>query len=247
MEITPAIAEIAGAFAADGSMQEEHLCMWGNLTEDRDYYDEYLGPLYQETFRIRLNIHEKKSNGVYGFNVCAPGVLRYFWDVLEFTPGPKTYTVRVPRPIRESENPVVWAAFIRGFVDCDGCLNFMKRPQSYGFPKGYLHTYPRISATCVSEQMILDAAKLLEKLQVPHTTHTHDPKNPRFHRNWKFVVRGHERLAVWMKKIGFSNPAKLTKLEICRSHGYVPPNTSIQDRQEIINKRRCPLDFYKAP
>lgn len=248
MKLTPEIAEIAGAFAADGSMQEEHLCMWGNITEDREYYDKELGPLYEETFGVDLNIHEKTSNSVYGFNVCTPWVLEYFWNELEFTPGPKTYTVRVPKIIRESSDPEIWAAFIRGYVDCDGSLSFGKRyGNSYKEIRTILHMNPIISANCVSEQLIRDVSVLLKRLGIKHTTHTSMPKNPRYHQRWRVQIAGKKRYRKWMQMIGFSNHAKITKCQVYAIHGFCPPHTTIQQRRQILNGRQCPLSYYTAP
>ena len=246
MKITKEIAEIAGAFAADGCMQKQHLCMWGNIIEDQEYYNEVLGPLYEQTFRIKLNIHEKRSNSVYGFNVCDPAVLTFFQEKLGFAPGCKTYTVQAPQPVLESDNPHVWAAFLRGYTDCDGSLSFMKRPETYGFPRGYMHMYPRISICSVSEQMVLDISELLTRLNIRHTVHGRQPKNPRLHYTWRIIIRGEKRLKQWMKVIGFSNSAKTTKYEVFCIHGYVPPYTSIVERRQFIKRERCPLEYYLA-
>ena len=37
--MTPELAEILGMFAADGCLQKDYICMWGNIHEDKDYYD----------------------------------------------------------------------------------------------------------------------------------------------------------------------------------------------------------------
>jgi intein/homing endonuclease len=248
VNITPEIAEISGAFAADGSMQHEHLCMWGHITEDREYYDEVLAPMYERNFGVSLNVHEKKSNSVYGFYMCTPKILKFFWEVLEFTPGCKTYTVRVPKIIRESKNPDIWAAFVRGYADCDGCLSFGKRySDSYKPIRTILHMNPTVSVSCVSEQMIIDVSKLLTQLEIQHTVHTRKPKNQRFHRVWKLQIVGKRLLKIWIKKVGFSNHAKLTRYKIYLKHGYCPPKTTSHERRQIINGKRCPLEYYTAP
>lgn len=70
IKITQEISELAGLFAADGSMQKEHICFWGNITEDKEYYNNVVKGLFKKAFQIRINLHEKKSNSVYGFYVC---------------------------------------------------------------------------------------------------------------------------------------------------------------------------------
>jgi len=59
MEINENIAELAGAFAADGSMRKAHLCMWGNISEDREYYDQVICPLIDKEFGIIPRVHPK--------------------------------------------------------------------------------------------------------------------------------------------------------------------------------------------
>ena len=76
--VTMELAELAGLFAADGSMQQKHLCFWGNISEDRDYYDFVIKKLFIEAFNINVRLHEKKSNSVYGFYICDRKVLVCF-------------------------------------------------------------------------------------------------------------------------------------------------------------------------
>src|SRR3989344_3373733 len=123
-KISLEIAELAGIFAADGSMQKQHICFWGNITEDKKYYDTIIVPLFRKAFSIEIKPHEKASNSVYGFYVCKKEVIKFFNENLKFPIGCKTYTVRVPAVIRDSKNPKIWCAFIRGFTDSDGTLSF---------------------------------------------------------------------------------------------------------------------------
>lgn len=115
------ISEIAGMFAADGFMQKNYLCMWGNIYQDKEYYDNIVNKFFKKAFNVNLRLHEKKSNSVYGFYLCNRNIINYFNKTLGFTIGNKTYTVSAPKSILN--NPKYYAVFIRGFVDCDGCLN----------------------------------------------------------------------------------------------------------------------------
>ena len=126
-EITTEIAELAGIFAADGSMQKKHICFWGNMTEDRDHYDNIIKKLFKKAFSVNINIHEKKSNSVYGFYVCNKLIIKYFNECLGFNFGSKTYVVGAPKGIMDSSDSRIWSAFVRGFCDSDGCLNFDKK------------------------------------------------------------------------------------------------------------------------
>ena len=103
-KLNPEISEIAGLFAADGSMQKEHISFWGNLYADRDYYDFHLKPLFLRAFHININPHEKKSNSVYGFYICKKEVINFFHSYLGFPIGSKTYSFEAPKGISERKN-----------------------------------------------------------------------------------------------------------------------------------------------
>ena len=181
------------------------------------------------------------------FIYAPPQVLKFFQEKLGFTPGSKTYTVRVPKAIRNAKNPDIWAAFVRGYVDCDGNFYCMKRNEiNYAPIRRILHMYPKISVGSVSKQMILDISELLKKLGIKHSVHEHEPKNPRFSTNWTISVRGNKRVNRWMKIIGFNNPVQRSRYKIWKIHGFVPPGTNLEERRQILNGRRCPLEYYLA-
>ena len=125
-------------------MQREHLCFLGNISENREYYNNLIKHLFKVAFKIDVNPHEKPSNFAYGFYLCNKDVIKYFNELLGFSFGSNTHIVRVPKIIMNSDKPTIWSAFIRGFCDSDGCLNFDKR---YGNDQGILkiiHTHPRV-------------------------------------------------------------------------------------------------------
>jgi hypothetical protein len=237
-------AEIAGIFAADGSMQQEHLSLWGNIVEDRDYYDIVLNHLFQVSFGITVNPHSKKSNRVYGFYVCKKDILDFFKEEFGFKPGCKTYTVRVPSSVMNSADSLVWSAFIRGFCDGDGSLSFGLR---YGKCKPIykiIHTYPRIQLKSVSPSIIYDISILLGRLNIPHITCVLKATRDNESDSHMIQISGKERLAVWMDRIGFNNPVAFTRYEIFKNHGFVPPNTSIAQRYAVLEGELNPISFY---
>ncbi len=233
--ITPEIAELAGAFAADGCLQKGYLCMWGNITEDREYYDSVLVPMYEKCFNLKLKPHEKRSNSVYGFYLCKKDVVKFFNEILGFPIGKKTYVARVPEIIRNSDSKEILAAFVRGFADCDGCVNFHKR-----YAKGYKefsrknNTYPRILLVSVSKDLVHDIADLMRRIGVEYNISETKAKylnEADKHRIW---VRGNTRVEKWLNLIGFSNPVHLSKIQVWRKFGYVPTNVKLQERYKLL-------------
>ena len=209
--INAEIAEIAGIFAADGSMQKEHISFWGNITEDRDHYDLIIKKLFKAAFNFEARPHEKKSNSVYGFYVCKKEIIKYFNGVLGYCFGSKTYTVRVPEIIMHSSSPNIWSSFLRGFCDTDGSLSFGKR---YGTCKKILkviHTYPRIQIKCVSFNIIYDMSELLNRLHIEHSVCSIKGGKINEKDSKMIQVSGVKNLAKWMDLIGFNNPVHNTK------------------------------------
>lgn len=244
MKITKEFAEIIGMFAADGCLQNDYICMWGNIYEDKEYYDKIICPYFSKVFKINVIAHEKKSNSVYGFYICDKNIVKIFRE-LGFT-NKKTYTVKAPKEILNSKDKEIIAAFIRGFTDCDGCLYFQRRKGKYKpFNLNY-HTYPKISITVVSKNIIDNISYLLTKLDIDHTKYTYKSKKP----NWKdhqvITIRGVPRLKKWNKVIGFNNQAKLTKYYIWEKFGFCPPYTNITQRNLILKNKLNPHSVYKS-
>jgi len=243
-DITPGIAELAGAFAADGSMQKEHICFWGNILEDRLYYDIVLKSLFLEEFGVEVRPHDKKSNSVYGFYVCNKSIIKYFVETLGFKPGKKTYDVKAPRVIMKSQDPLIWAAFIRGFCDCDGTLSFGKRYGNYHKVYKIIHTYPRIQIKSVSNEIISDISELLNRLNIKHITCVLRKTRPNETDSKLIQISGVPRLEKWIDLVCFNNHVQFTKYEIFKNYGFVPPSTNIAQRQAILEGSIDPLDFY---
>lgn len=244
-DITPETAEIAGIFAADGSMQKNHISFWGNSTEDVDYYDNVLKKLFKMSFNIEINPHHKPSNSVYGFNICKKEVIDYFNKSLDFKIGSKTYTVKVPKSIMQSKDTEIWCSFLRGFSDCDGTLNFDKRYYTCKAILKIIHTYPRIQLKSVSLNIIKDMSELLNRLEIKHFICSYKSKRENEKVAYFIQISGKERLEKWMENIGFNNPSKRTKYDIFKRYGFVPANTKINERYDMLNGDLSPWSFYQ--
>ncbi|MBI2628828.1 hypothetical protein HYW74_01980 [Candidatus Pacearchaeota archaeon] len=243
MKLTKEFAEIIGMFAADGCLQEEYICMWGNINEDKEYYNKIVCPLFSKVFGKQVIAHEKKSNSVYGFYICDKKIVSIFKN-LGFSKN-KTYNVKIPNIIKESDNKKIMAGFIRGFTDCDGCLTFMKRKEKgYSKFKRTFNAYPRILINVVSKNIIEDISDLLTKLEIDHSRHIYKNKRLGWGDHHVITVRGIIGLEKWKEKIGFNSPAKLTKYFIWKKYGFCPTNISLSQRKLILNNKLDPNSFY---
>lgn len=244
MKLTKEFAEILGMFAADGCLQDNYICMWGNITEDKDYYDNVVCPLFSKIAKKQINAHEKKSNSVYGFYLCNKKIVQLFKN-LGFTKN-KTYDVTIPKIIIESNNLEIYSRFIRGFTDCDGNINFMKRKGKYCFFKRNFNTYPRIEISVVSEKIIKEISLMLNNLKIKHTVHLKKSRKQNEKNQLKISIRGSKRIEDWMKKIGFNNPAQYTKYLVWKKFGFCPARVTLSQRKLILNNKISPYSFYES-
>lgn len=232
MNITLELSEVLGMFAADGCLQDNYICMWGHIIEDRKYYDEVVCPLFSKAFNKNVVAHEKKSNSVYGFYICNKKIVDFFRS-LGFSKR-KTYNVEVPKVIFESNDRMIIASFIRGFADCDGCITFMKRGNKYSKFKRNFNTYPRIYIRVASRKIIGDLSILLDKLNINHAVNMQKASKEGWADMHIIVIRGKKRVRDWLKIVGFNNPAKKTKCMIWEKFDFCPTNITISQRNLIL-------------
>lgn len=241
--VTEELSEVLGMFAADGNLQENHISIWGNINEDKKYYDQIVCPLFSRVFNKVVVAHEKKSNSVYGFYICDKKAIQLFKE-FGFTKR-KTENVRVPKEVLLSNSKKIVSAFIRGFTDCDGCLNFMKRyERGYSKFKRNNHTYPRICIRVISKDMIEDLSYLLKKLEINHTKSLYKSKQKNAKDSWVISIRGVDGLNNWMSKIGFDNYSKNTKYLIWKKHGFCPTPSNLLQRELILKEQLDPKTLY---
>lgn len=242
MNLTPELAEVLGIFAADGSMQDNHICMWGNISEDKEYYDKIVCPLFSKVFNKKVVAHEKRSNSVYGFYICNKKAVEFLKN-FGFSKR-KTYSVEVPKIILENSDNKILSAFIRGFSDCDGGFSLMKRKGKYSNFKLRYNTYPRISIISVSGNIIEGLSNMLKKLEVKHTLYIEKSKRSTDKDSHRITIRGTERIEDWMKKIGFNNPAQTSRYLVWKKFGFCPPKSTIEQRQLILSDKLNPCSLY---
>ena len=143
------MAEIAGIHAGDGYLRYEgrrkELDISGGY-EEKDYYDNHVIPLFNQTFRLSIQGRYFPSRSTYGFVIRDRTVLEKF-KMLGFPSGSKSLSVRVPPEILKSKNKKIISSFLRGYFDTDGCVSFRNRKcgKSYSQFKQKFHYHPRVS------------------------------------------------------------------------------------------------------
>lgn len=242
MKLTKEFSEILGMFAADGCLQKGYICMWGNIYQDKDYYDKIVCPFFTKTFNRNVTAHEKKSNSVYGFYLCSKEIVKFFED-LGFSNN-KTYNVKIPQIVLDSKDKDIYAAFIRGYADCDGCIDFLKRKGKYNLFKLRYNTYPRIWITSVSKEIIKEISDLLKIINIEHRVVNKKSRKKTEKEQLAVVIRGVKRVEKFMENVGFNNPGHYTKYLIWKKFGMCPPKTILEQRKLILENKINPFIFY---
>ncbi len=130
---------------------------------------------------------------------------------------------------------------MRGIFDTDGNLFFKK---SYlgteKFKKLHNH-YPVITLTTISKFLAEDIIKMLHEMDIVFYYHMHDSKKKNENRVYLVTINGVDELNRWMELVGMENSVKLTRYLVWKKFGFCPPNTTLKEREDILNDN---LDIY---
>jgi intein/homing endonuclease len=240
MRISKELAEIFGIHTGDGYLRyhdkRKELDISGSL-EEKEYYSNHIKYLFKKEFGVNINTRYFPSRKTYGFVVRDRAVLQKFIDA-GFVSGRKSESVRVPKQI--IDNTLLIKAFLRGYFDTDGCLDFTSRRNclNYSAFKRNNNYYPRITINSVSQDLIRsDVSKMLEALEIKHTiirrkSLTHDQQ--------VITLNGAAKVNKWFKLIGSANPTKVIKYDIWKSQGFCPSNISQNQRIKILEQINKP-------
>jgi hypothetical protein len=242
------LAEICGAFLGDGWIQSRPLALYitGDLHEDRQYYDNFLGPLFSETM-CPLLPQEFRYWQVYGIRCCDRRLIANCIGA-GVVPGKKAYTVEIPDWIMNSENRKVWIGVLRGLFDTDGCFYCDLSRSSPDIWRRKYHCRPEIHISSCSKQLLLQMQSLLSRLGINSKCTRKESAGFRFGRNCKasyhLRIRKLDQVIKWFDIIGSNNPRHVTKYSIWKKFGFVPPRTGFAARVAILNGEIDPYARY---
>lgn len=249
MKITSEIAELLGAFAGDGWLAKsgEGLYILGNPTEDKEYYDSFLGPLFSKNFSsIKPKLFQ--DWGVYGIACYKKDPIRLALKY-GFISGAKAKTIRAPKSIRQSHNRRIICAFLRGLFDTDGSFYCERARSKTSNPwrKKY-HHQPRIDFHLASRNLVYDIQKLCDKLGFKSakiiTIKGKHANNRNNSTSYKFRINRKHYVQLWFSKIGSSNLKQKTRYAVWNKCGFLPPKTYLKDRLLILGNKLDPHTFY---
>jgi len=197
--LTYSLSEIIGAFIGDG-FTNKYKTMYivqftGDARLDKDYYLRTIIPkikeisadakpkltLVQNTLRLTIYSKEFYELLTKRFNLPA---------------GKKSYTVKIPKEILDSEDLLNLNYCIRGIFDTDGCVFFDKRGT-------YAKPYIRIGLSLENKPLINEIYYYLNKIGI----------NAMVTANSKVIqMNGTRNCKKFIDFIGFSNPRHLRKI-----------------------------------
>jgi intein/homing endonuclease len=245
MNVNSQLSEIAGIHAGDGylrySGRRKELDISGGIDE-KEYYDNHVIPLFNKEFNLNLKGKFFKSRNTYGFVVRNRQVIEIF-KKLGFPSGKKSTTVRCPKEILNSSDPKILRSFLRGYFDTDGSLTFDKKVYNKNVFKKTRNFYPRFMFTCVSQSLTKDIIRISTKLGFKALSYSHKSKIKTEKISYKTQIVGKINLRKWMKEIGIKNHSKYTRYLIWQKYGFCPPNTTYDQRLNILRNNLNPYSI----
>lgn len=244
MEIDGDMAEILGIHIGDGCISKNEryseYYLGGDLKEEREYHDNWVGPLFNKKvmiplFNKKVVYKEHPKVGVYGFYIFNKDLVNFFKE-LGISHGSKI-NIGIPEKILSDKN--LSPRFLRGLFDTDGNIYFDKN-RSAKNPK---NNRPNIKLGTVSKKLIDQVFILLTNLGL-HPIMKKPYKGKR-NKNEVYTVLIYRKsdIEYYIKNIGFKNPKHQTKWLIFKKFGYCLPHTSLEERKSILNSKKAYKDF----
>ncbi len=234
--INEELAFLMGIHLGDGNLfydpkkQQYNINYTGHLTDEANWYSNFITPLFFKMFHIQSYIYRDKRENKNSIRILmkSKAIFTFFHSCLGLPSGKKD-TCGVPNLIKNGSEDIK-KAFLRGYVDTDFSLTFTRRK------KEGLNKYPKICLSTNNKQLAKDTVTLLQELgYTPYCRYNfYRPRYQQPHFSNEININGHEQLEKWIQEIGFSSPKHLTKYLIWKKYGFCPPYTTLKERETIL-------------
>ena len=209
------IAELVGLSFGDGSLTRRKDCgvlrfqLRGNVTEDRDHYQDYIIPLfntYISQLLLNRNVPLVESKYPYAsFGIAIQNnTVGEFLSQLGIPIGRKG-ELKIPSWIKEDKNYL--SSFIRGVFDTDGSV-FCKR--NYSIKNNQKHTQIKLKIVTVSKNLAFELKESLDKLTIKNYIKIQYKEKDKD--AYHVEVSGGINVEKWFKIIGSNNPKHILKV-----------------------------------
>lgn len=208
MPLTEKLCEFVGAFIGDGYNgkcgRHYNFQMAGHKILDVAYL-EYLSENIKNMFEgIKTRFRRYSKWNSMWMIINSKQLFELLTKRFGFPSGPKTFTVKIPDEIMNSEEKFIFST-IRGITDTDGGVFLDTR-------KAYAKPYPRITLVTVSKPLYLQLKNILGEYFSIYAADKSKPNKIKY----EVTIYGHKQINKWMNLIGFSNYRHLRKIESLR-------------------------------
>ena len=237
MDIDGDLAELLGIHVGDGCISKNEryseYYLGGDLTEEREYHDSWVGPLFNKKIMLpllnrKIVYKEHPKVGVYGFYLFNHTVVQFF-EKLGIKAGSKLH-VTIPQVILDQ--PPLHKRFLRGLFDTDGTLYFDKNRSA----KQPVNKVPMIRLGSVSKLLIQQVHEMLQGLGI-HSRIMKPWKGKRNKNALHAVTISRKKdIHYFIENIEFKNTKHVTRWKVYKKLGYCPPRTTIRQRKRILRQ-----------
>ncbi len=154
-KISPELAEEVGMHLGDGFLSSSRYKyrLKGNQITEREYYIDYIKPLYKKLYNLELNLKDYFTS--FGFEIKSKALWEFKSKVLGIKTGKKE-NIEIPKLLKINDKKIL-SSLIKGIMDTDGCISFKSK-------YGYSNYYPVISITLYSNKLVNDIEEILRML-----------------------------------------------------------------------------------
>jgi len=238
-KLNHSLAHFIGIHLGDGHLRrcntDYGMYYNGHFINEYAWYHNYLSKLIQSLFNIETK--PKKGHNTIEILFRSKAVHSYLNKICGLPIGPKS-NCDIPQIIKNSSYKIR-KHFLLGLADTDFSLVFKNRHKDINY-------YPVIDFA-TSNKLIRDSiVDLLKSLGFsPYVNDRIGIRNNKHHKSYYFQINGIKAFEDWMRKIGFTNNNQLTKIEVWRKFGHLPPKTTIQDRIAFLKGSIDINSFYE--
>ena len=232
------LAEDIGIQIGDGSIpmqidkkgvQHYVIACYGNITEDREYLRNFVIPLKKKLFNINLTLKDHQAAGTCYIKFESKAIFSFYEKNIILNIGRKNEIV-IPKIILQAPLKIQLAC-IRGIADTDFSLSFKKNTKGF-------HDNPCISLGCSSKQLVLQIARILNKIKITTSltldNEEYDERTKKTYVRNYLYINGKKNLDKWMSSIAFYNPVQTSRYLVWKKFGFCPPKTTLKQRISIL-------------
>ena len=229
------LAHLIGIHIGDGHLRKTNydytICYNGHYINESMWYYHYLSKLIQELFNKEVT--PTKGHNSIQIVFFSKAIHSFLNKICGIPIGPKT-NCDIPKIITES-NADTKKAFLRGLADTDFSLVFKNRHKNVNY-------YPVIDFQTSNKVLCDSLVSLLEFMGFDiYSNQRMKKRKDTAYQSYYFQINGIKAFKKWMGEIGFTNDNQLTKVRVWKKFGFLPPNTTINDRMAILKGEK---DIY---